>query len=138
MSIFSGSFEEFFDDALDVFADVVEAGSVSMIDKAIAARASGDRNPVSALGEVVASVFDVDLDDVCDTSYTAADAGEFAEASDSTAEVAGPEDVRSESVLGVAAVDISGSDATATAERSGSDAKAAAEISGSDAEEAEQ
>lgn len=68
MSIFSGSFEEFFDDALDVFADVVETGSVSMIDKAIAARASGDTNPVSALGEVMASVFDVDLDEVCDTS----------------------------------------------------------------------
>lgn len=34
----------------------------------VAAGASGDTNPVSALEEVVASVFDVDLDEVCDTS----------------------------------------------------------------------
>lgn len=61
---------------------MVEAGSVSMIDKAIAARASGDTNPVSALGEVVASVFDVDLNDVCDSSCEldcSDDASEYAE-----------------------------------------------------------
>lgn len=62
------TFEELFDDALDVFADVVEAASVSVIEKAIEARACGDGNLVSAVGETVAKVFEVDLDEVCGDS----------------------------------------------------------------------
>lgn len=60
------TFEEFFDNALDILGDIVEAGSVILIDKAVEVRACGVSDPVSALGETVAKIFDVDLDDVYD------------------------------------------------------------------------
>ena len=64
------SFEELFDDALDVVADVVEAASVSVIEKVIEERACGEGNLVSSAGEVAARIFEIDLDDVCDASVT--------------------------------------------------------------------